>query len=287
MKKRIQVIILLLLLAGGAALFLYPRLSGYLEHIHQAQVIEEYRRAGSTVTDEEYEAMRLAAEEYNGRLAQQPDFDHAAAVARAQYTEEYHQLLNMGDNGVMGSISIPKIGVELPLYHGTEEKELAKGVGHYEGSSLPVGGTDTHTVLSGHRGLPSADLFTRLDEVEKGDLFIINTLGRDITYKVDQIKTVLPDQTEDLSIVPGKDYATLVTCTPYGINTHRLLIRGERTENIPEEERKSMEEEAEKEDRSLENLLAGTAIVLVIAGTALWSLRKPAKRNKKERGDKG
>lgn len=287
MRNRVQKLILLLLLAGGAALFLYPRLSGYLEHIHQAQVIEQYRQAGRSITDMEYEEMRRAAEDYNRRLAQQPDFDHAAAVARSQYKEEYDQLLDMGDNGVMGSISIPKIGVELPLYHGTEEKELAKGVGHCEGSSLPVGGESTHTVLSGHRGLPSADLFTRLDEVEEGDLFIINTLGRDITYRVDQIKTVLPDETEELSVVPGKDYATLVTCTPYGINTHRLLIRGERTENIPEEERRSLERDTEKENHSFENLMIGIGIVLLIAGTAIWSLRKPGKRKKIERGDKG
>lgn len=282
MKTKILISILLL---SGALVLLYPYISDYINSLSQAQVVENYDNQVERMEDEEMERELARAREYNENLARTIVIDPFTEDMNQELEEDYMNILNINDQ--MGTIVIPRIGVELPLYHGTEEKELAKGVGHYEGSSLPVGGTDTHTVLSGHRGLPSADLFTRLDEVEEGDLFIINTLGRDITYKVDQIKTVLPDQTEDLSIVPGKDYATLVTCTPYGINTHRLLIRGERTENIPEEERKSMEEEAEKEDRSLENLLAGTAIVLVIAGTALWSLRKPAKRNKKERGDKG
>ena len=286
MQNKLLKLVLTLLLLIGAGIFLYPRFSGYIEHIRQAQVIENYRDASDSITAKIQEKMRKDAEAYNRKLAEQPDFDHAVAIARAQYSKEYDRLLDTGDNGVMGSISIPKIGVELPLYHGTQERDLARGVGHYEGTSLPVGGESTHTVLSGHRGLPSADLFTRLDEVEEGDLFVINTLGEDLTYRVDQIKTVLPDQTDDLAIVAGKDYATLVTCTPYGINTHRLLIRGERTENLTEEEQKELKETKEKEDRTLERLLESGALVLVIlavTGIIIWRVRRKAKKQESER----
>lgn len=264
MSHRVTKAFLTLMLLTGAGIFLYPRVSGYIEHIRQAKVIEDYREAGAAMTDEMYEEELTKAQVYNQRLAEEMDFDHAVAMARAKYTKDYSALLDTGVNGVMGSIRIPKIGVELPIYHGTEERDLARGVGHYEGSSLPVGGESTHAILSGHRGLPSADLFTRLDEVEEGDLFVINTLGRDITYRVDQIKTVLPDDTEDLGIVPGKDYATLVTCTPYGVNSHRLLIRGIRTENLPEDGSETENNEMTAENRELKELLKYSAAVLVI-----------------------
>ena len=190
MGNKLLKIVLTVFLLIGAGIFLYPRFSGYIEHIRQAQVIENYQNSSDAITEQMYEAMRAQAEEYNKKLAEQPDFDHAVALARGQYSKAYRALLDIDGNGVMGSISIPKIGVERPFYHGTQERDLARGVGHYEGTSLPVGGESTHTVLSGHRGLPSADLFTRLDEVEKGDLFVINMLGRELTYRVDQIRTV-------------------------------------------------------------------------------------------------
>ena len=277
MGNKLLKIVLTVFLLIGAGIFLYPRFSGYIEHIRQARVIENYQNSSDAITEQMYEAMRAQAEEYNKKLAEQPDFDHAVALARGQYSKEYRALLDIDGNGVMGSISIPKIGVELPLYHGTQERDLVRGVGHYEGTSLPVGGESTHTVLSGHRGLPSADLFTRLDEVEKGDLFVINTLGKELTYRVDQIRTVLPDETDDLAIVPGKDYATLVTCTPYGINSHRLLIRGERTKTITKEERKKLEETKKEEDRTLERLLESGALVMaILLATALiiWRVRR-------------
>lgn len=267
MNNKVMKALLTLLLIAGAGIFLYPRISGYVEHIRQAKVIEEYHETSSAITDEMYEQELAKARAYNRKLADEMDFDHAVAIARAQYSDEYEKLLDTGVNGVMGSIRIPKISVELPIYHGTEERDLARGVGHYEGTSLPVGGESTHAVLSGHRGLPSADLFTRLDELEEGDLFIINTLGRDITYRVDQIKTVLPEDTEYLGIEQGKDYVTLVTCTPYGVNSHRLLIRGIRTENLPQSEKTGKSEGIEEftdKNRELKELLKYSAVVFVI-----------------------
>lgn len=279
MGKKALKSFLILLLIGGAGIFLYPRVSGYIEHIRQARVIEEYHEAGRSITDEMYEEELAKAQAYNRILAREMDFDHAVAIARAEHSDTYEKLLATGVNGVMGSIRIPKISVELPIYHGTEERALAKGVGHYEGTSLPVGGESTHAVLSGHRGLPSADLFTRLDEMETGDLFIINTLGRDITYQVDQIRTVLPEDTEALGIEAGKDYVTLVTCTPYGVNSHRLLIRGLRTANLPEAEEKEESNETTampEENRELKELLRYSAVVFVIlllTAVLIWKNR--------------
>lgn len=290
MKDKIVRFILVLLLFAGAGIFLYPKFAGYIEHIRQAQVIEQYQEAGASITDEMYEKMRREAEAYNEKLAQEMDFDHAVAAARSKYSEEYKRLLVTEQSDVMGSIRIPKIGVELPLYHGTDERDLAHGVGHYEGTSLPVGGESTHAVLSGHRGLPSAELFTRLDEVEEGDIFIINTLGRDITYRVDQIKTVLPDDTQYLGIEEGKDYVTLVTCTPYGINSHRLLIRGSRTENLPEpdeNEEGSEEIVMADENRELKELLKYSAVVLGILLLTIIALIIGSRNKKKNRRGKG
>lgn len=275
------------LLIAGAGIFLYPEVSGYVEHIRQARVIEAYHEAGSSITDEMYEKELAKAQAYNRKLADEMDFDHAVAAARGQYADEYNALLDTGVNGVMGSICIPEIDVELPVYHGTEERNLARGVGHYEGTSLPVGGESTHAVLSGHRGLPSADLFTRLDEVEEGDYFIINTLGRELTYRVDQIKTVLPEDTEELGIIKGGDYATLVTCTPYGINSHRLLIRGIRTENQPEHKEDAADDEPAVMsgiNRELKELLEYGAVVLAVLLVTAVLVWKNRNRKRQSRG---
>jgi sortase A len=153
----------------------------------------------------------------------------------SEFSDEYNSILDVNGDGMMGYITIEKIKVQLPIYHGTSDKVLNSAVGHLEGSSLPVGGESTHSVLSAHRGLPSAKLFTNLDKLEEGDIFTIRILDRTITYQVDQVLIVLPHETDSLNIVPGKDFCTLVTCTPYGINTHRMLVRGKRIENIEED----------------------------------------------------
>lgn len=287
MNLRVIKALLILLLLAGAGIFLYPRVSGYVEHLRQAEVVRSYYKASAAITDEMYEEERNRAQIYNEALASEMDFDHAVSAARTRYAEEYKELLNTGANGVMGSIRIPKIGVELPIYHGTQERELARGVGHYEGTSLPVGGESTHAVLSGHRGLPSADLFTRLDELEEGDLFIINTLDRDLTYRVDQITTVLPDNTEYLEIEQGKDYVTLVTCTPYGVNSHRLLVRGVRTENLPVAEEDETDDAAlamADDHHELKELLKYSAVVLfILVFTAVLLGMNRNKKTKKRR----
>lgn len=181
---------------------------------------------------EEKAAMIDAAEEYNKML-----LDRQTGFAlTAEQKEAYNKLLNISSNGVIGYIDIPAIGCSLPIYHGTEEKVLQIAIGHLEWSSLPVGGPGTHSVMSGHRGLPSAKLFTDLDELVEGDRFMISVLNDIYTYEVDKILIVEPDQTDALKIVPGEDYCTLFTCTPYGINSHRLLVRGRRVANIESSE---------------------------------------------------
>lgn len=285
MRNKCLKIFLIMLMLTGAGIFLYPAFSGYLEHLRQAEVVRQYREAGESVTDLQYQEMKAQADQYNRELAEQPDFNHGAFYASQQDPKRYENLLKTGENGVMGSITIPKIEVELPVYHGTEEKNLVKGVGHCEGSSLPVGGESTHTVLSGHRGLPSADLFTRLDEVEEGDLFVISTLGKELFYRVDQICTVLPDQTEELSVIPGRDYATLVTCTPYGVNTHRLLIRGKRTEMVTPQEKDTVSSVEHKKDRNLSRLIVSLAVVFVILAVTVFVIR--IRKKKFRQGEKG
>ena len=179
------------------------------------------------LTPEDYSKLFQQADNYNSKLRNMsfPFMNHKSIA------DEYYDTLDVNGDGMMGYITIEKIKVQLPIYHGTSDKVLNSAVGHVEGSTLPVGGTSTHAVLSAHRGLPSAKLFTNLDKLEKGDIFTIRILDRTVTYQVDQILIVLPHEMNDLNIVPGEDYCTLVTCTPYGINTHRMLVRGHRVEN--------------------------------------------------------
>lgn len=216
----------------GLGLILYPPLSEYWNSFRQSRAIAEYAESLAAMDAEEKAAMIDAAEEYNKML-----LDRQTGFAlTAEQKEAYNKLLNISSNGVIGYIDIPAIGCSLPIYHGTEEKVLQIAIGHLEWSSLPVGGPGTHSVMSGHRGLPSAKLFTDLDELVEGDRFMISVLNDIYTYEVDKILIVEPDQTDALKIVPGEDYCTLFTCTPYGINSHRLLVRGHRVANIESSE---------------------------------------------------
>ena len=212
MKKNRSNIILILIFLVGLSVMLYPTVSDYVNQKNQSRAVASYSEEVENLSDVDYQAYFDAADDYNRRLAETPD---------AFYRPEE----------VSGYITIPKIGVELPVYHGTSDGVLQVAAGHLEGSSLPVGGAGTHAVISAHRGLPSAKLFTNLDELEVGDTFTITVLDRVLTYEVDQISIVLPTETDLLQPVEGKDYVTLMTCTPYGINTHRLLVRGKRIEN--------------------------------------------------------
>ena len=213
----------------GLSVLLYPAISEYLNSTHASRVIAEYRDAVSNAGEDRIESIFSDAQAYNKRLA-----ETEGAFYTPRLVSGYDDTLNLTGSGVMGSISIEKIKVELPIYHSVDKSVLQIGVGHLEGSSLPIGGSGSHCVLSGHRGLPSARLFTDLDELEIGDQFTVTVLNRKMTYRIDQIKVIRPTETEDLQIVKGKDYCTLITCTPYGINTHRLIVRGVRVESADE-----------------------------------------------------
>lgn len=227
MKKRISTISLILIFLAGLSLLLYPTISDYWNSFHQSRTITEYANEVAQLDDDTYERLLESAKEYNQELAA----DKPRYLMTEEEWEEYEAQLAVSDSGIIAYIEIPKIKCFLPIYHGTDEDILQIAVGHIEWSSLPVGGESTHCVLSGHRGLPSARLFTDLDKLETGDLFVIRVLDEILTYEVDQIHIVLPEDTKELEIVEGKDYCTLVTCTPYGINSHRLLVRGHRVEN--------------------------------------------------------
>lgn len=229
-KDNCITLLLFLILLAGLSLLLYPTVSDYWNSFHQTRAIATYAEEVANLNQDQYDEIWAAAESYNASLA---DRVNAYRLSDAQ-KEEYQQLLNVSGLGIMGYIEIPEIDVSLPIYHGTEDPVLQVAVGHLEWTSLPVGGESTHCVLSGHRGLPSAKLFTNLDKLREGDTFLLRVLDEILTYEVDQILIVEPQDTAALEIVEGQDYCTLVTCTPYGINTHRLLVRGHRIDNIEE-----------------------------------------------------
>ncbi len=232
-NKAVSTIITLVLavfILVGLGIMLYPTFSDWWNSLHASQSISEYVLAVENIDDTELQEMLAKAREYNTRMRSGLVYD----MSDEEYAE-YESLLDISGTGIMGYISIPTINVNLPIYHGTSEEVLQVAAGHLAASSLPVGGEGTHSIISGHRGLPSAKLFTDLDKLVVGDTFVISILNEKLTYRVDQIKIVLPEDTSELQIESGKDYCTLVTCTPYGINTHRMLVRGHRIENEEEE----------------------------------------------------
>jgi sortase A len=211
----------------GLGLLAYPTFADWWNSLHQARAIQSYAAAVANLDREEYDRIIEEAEKYNRELSR------TGSVWNMQEAQirEYNYQLAIDDSGIMGYIDIPKINIKLPLYHGTDERILNIAIGHIAGTSLPVGGEGTHCVLSGHRGLPSARLFTDLDKVVEGDTWTLTVLDRTYTYECDQIRVVEPTDLSNLAMEPGKDYCTLVTCTPYGVNTHRLLVRGHRIAN--------------------------------------------------------
>ena len=227
-KKHFSTLIIVLILLAGLALLLYPTVSDYWNSFHQTRAIASYVKAVDDLDKQDYKRIWKEAKQYNKNLS--------LTGIQMQLTKaeqkEYNKLLNVSGNGIMGYIEIPKIRVSLPIYHGVDEGILQIATGHLAGTSLPVGGKSSHCVISGHRGLPSARLFTDLDKMNKDDVFMIHVLNKTLTYQVDQIRIVLPDDLSDLKIEEGKDLFTLVACTPYGVNTHRLLVRGHRIANL-------------------------------------------------------
>lgn len=218
-----------LVFLAGAGVFLYPTVSDMWNQYRNVRLVSRYDEAVTDLSDNEYQKLWNEAKEYNAEHPVNSIVDAFGEKDDYVLSQPYDQVLDPNGAGLMGSIEIPKINAKLAIYHGLSKTVLEKGVGHVEGTSLPVGGKSTHAVLAAHRGLPSAKLFTDLDQMKKGDIFILHILGKNLAYKVDQIRTVLPEETGELDIVEGEDHVTLVTCTPYGVNTHRLLVRGIRT----------------------------------------------------------
>ena len=246
-----------LVFLAGAGVFLYPTVSDMWNQYRNVRLVSRYDEAVTDLSDNEYEKLWNEAKEYNAVHPVNSIVDAFGEKDDYVLTQPYDQVLDPNGEGLMGSIEIPKINAKLAIYHGLSKTVLEKGVGHVEGTSLPVGGKSTHAVLAAHRGLPSAKLFTDLDQMKKGDIFILHILGKNLAYKVDQIRTVLPEETGELDIVEGEDHVTLVTCTPYGVNTHRLLVRGIRTKYAEGEIRN---------DKTISHRLAVTDPRKVLAG---------------------
>ena len=249
MKKKLPKIFIGLIFIIGLGIMLYPIISNlYIEH-HQGNIIDEYNKTVESTPDDTLEEEREKAEGYNKMLTGNmiiTDPFGPEAQKKLEENSDYYNILNIGNDNIIGYIKIPKINVSLPIYHGTSEDVLKRGVGHLQNTSFPIGGEGTHAVLSGHTGLSSAKLFTDLDKLEEGELFFIEVLGEKLAYKIDQIKIVEPSETSDLVIKSGEDYVTLVTCTPYGINSHRLLVRGTRVPYTEDVEKEAKNEENSK-----------------------------------------
>lgn len=271
-KKRIFDGIRVIALLFFVGVLLYPTVSDYLSRIHSSKVIQSYEKSIVGLDQETKNKMLQEAQAYNSSLIGKGElYDPFMSIEKVD--KYYMSLLNSNGDGVMGYIQIPRIDVKLPIYHTTSDKVLQKGVGHLQGTSLPVGGKSTHVALSGHRGLPSSSLFTDLDLLEIGDIFYMEVLGNTSAYKIDQIKIVLSTETKDLEIIDGKDYVTLITCTPYSVNTHRLLVRGTRIDY-----QKAVEEQANEVNNGIhipfeiQILLIGFTVLALML--LLWKVRR-------------
>ena len=276
MKNKISTIILFLAFLAGLSLLLYPTASDYWNSLHASKAVADYGAEVSQLTQTQYDEMWAAATAYNQELRDSGGGFYLTDEQR----EAYEALLDVSGTGVMGYIEIPNIKISLPIYHGTEDSVLQIAVGHLEWSSLPVGGEGTHCVLSGHRGLPSAKIFTNLDQLVVGDTFILRVLDEVLTYQVDKILIVEPDDTDALKAEEGKDLCTLVTCTPYGINSHRLLVRGHRIENQAQAEAIRVTSDA----MQIEPRLVAPVVALPVLLLLLVVLLLPGKKKKASGG---
>ena len=286
-KHRVSNLILVLILLAGVAIAGYPAFSDYWNSMHQTRAITGYAERVAELTNDEYVAVWENALDYNRRLASNPN----PWAMSDEDIDDYERQLNVDGTGNMGFISIPRIDVNLPVYHGTSETVLQTSIGHIDGTSLPAGSVHpdeddfdkvefaSHSVLSGHRGLPSAKLFSDLDVLEVGDVFYLTVLDQTLTYQVDKITVILPEDSSELALFPGKDYCTLMTCTPYGINTHRLLVRGVRVENDKELIDVRVTADALKVDPLyVVPFIAGPVLLLMILWVVLFAGRKKKAR---------
>jgi len=272
-------IILVLILIAGLGLLLYPTFSDWWNSFHQSRAIASYVQTVNNLDTEEYERMLNEAVAYNRALLHKEN----RYKFSEEDEEEYKSILDVTGTGIMGYVEIPSINVSLPIYHGTNEAVLQTAIGHIEGTSLPVGGLGTHCAVSGHRGLPAARLFTDLDRLKEGDTFLIQVLNRTLTYEVDQIRIVLPTEMQDLEIDPQEDYFTLITCTPYGINTHRLLVRGKRIENQAQEANVTADA-IQLEPVLVAPLVAAPILLLLLIILFINTGRRTRKRKAKQHG---
>ena len=282
MKKNKSTIILILVFFVGLSVMLYPTISDYVNQLHQTRAVANYAADVDKLSDADYTAYFEAADAFNAQIAADPD-----ALYFPQRFPTYESTLDVTGTGIMGYITIEKIGVELPIYHGTSDGVLQIAAGHLEGTSLPVGGGSTHAVISAHRGLPSAKLFTNLDELEAGDTFTITVLDRVLTYEVDRISIVLPTETDLLQPVEGQDYVTLMTCTPYGINTHRLLVRGHRVNTRESQKHVRVTADATRIDPIITAPVIALPMLAVLLIWLLVTTRKRPKAGKHEKTTRG
>lgn len=273
MRRHKTVIFLTLGFLVGISLLLYPAFSNYWNSKTQSRAIVDYESVLEHLKPEDYSAMFQAAYDYNRAL-----YETDYPLMDYEEIPGYYDTLTLPGSSIIGYVKIDKIGVELPIYHGTSDEVLNVGVGHIEGTSLPVGGENTHSVMSAHRGLPSAKLFTDLDRLEPGDTFQITVLDQVLTYQVDQVKVITPTEVEDLLIAEGKDYCTLFTCTPYGINTHRLLVRGIRIETITEKPIIYVANEAFRIEPLLVTPAVAAPMLLVFLIHLMVKYREPPKK---------
>lgn len=280
LKKHWQTVALVAVFVLGLCLLLYPSISNWWNSFHQSRAIASYVEEVANMDDDLYERTLTQAQNYNSYIA--------STGTRWNPTEGEHEVyentLNIGGNGIIGYIEIPKLDVSLPIYHGTDDEELQMGVGHVEGSSLPIGGASTHALISGHRGLPSAKLFTNLDELTEGDTFIIRVLDETLTYEVDQIRIVEPDNISGLGIEEGQDLVTLITCTPYGINTHRLLVRGHRVDTDTDINSRVTADAMQIEPTLIAPFLTIPIILALLLSLIVTTKRKSDKKRKKKEG---
>ena len=273
-KNKKTTILLFLVLFAGLSLLLYPSVSDYWNSFRQTRAIAAYIENVAELDDDSYDELWREAQEYNISLSR----SDSRFFPREEEEEVYKELLNVAGNGIMGYVEIPSIDVSLPVYHGTDDEILQVAVGHIEGSSLPVGGEGTHSVISGHRGLPSAKLFTDLDQMTEGDVFMLHVLDETLTYQVEQIHIVEPEDLSFLEIREGEDWCTLITCTPYGVNSHRLLVQGRRIENQGTASFGRVTADAVLMDRELVAVVLAIPVLIVLL---LWVLFRPHKKESK------
>lgn len=284
-RKHISTVILIMTIIVGLFLMFYPSASNYINSLGHKGIIDDYNNAVEN-SNYDYSEMLEAARQYNKELAENTPY---IAELTSERRQVYESLLDIMGIGVMGYIEIPAANISLPIYHGTSEEVLRSGVGHVEGSSLPVGGESVHTILSGHRGLPSARLFTDVDRLKEGDLFFLHILNETFTYEVDQIQTIDPSIPSDLKIEKGHDYCTLMTCTPYGVNTHRLLVRGHRVPTPENDESDVSDTEVKESDGKwyLKWTVPAAIVMSIAVTTGAWLIsRHRRSAGKKEKSSK-